>query len=331
MSDDKLHDEAGRLASLARYRILDTGRDAPFDKITALVRTVLNVEMSVVSFIDDNRQWFKSCAGIDADETERSVAFCAYTIQQREPLVVEDAFLDPRFANNPFVTGEPFVRSYLGIPLATPDGYNLGSLCAIDTRPRHFTAQDIALLQSFAALVLEELELRTIAHLDQLTGAQMRRPWLIEAGKELQRFERYGRPFSLVAFDIDHFKHVNDTFGHAAGDTVLRAVAGTCGAQLRPNDHLCRLGGEEFGVLLPETGKDDALTLAERLREALCGIPPFAGGPGEVRASFGVATAHQGTKSIDALLAEADAALYVAKRGGRNRCVTSPLPDRAAA
>lgn len=331
MSDDRLHDEAGRLASLARYQILDTGRDAPFDKITELVRTVLGVEISVVSFVDDRRQWFKSCAGLDAQETPRSMAFCAYTIKQREPLVVADALEDERFATNPLVTGDPFIRSYLGIPLSTPDGYNLGSLCAIDSNPRHFSPQDIALLQRFAALVLDEMELRTIAHLDQLTGVQMRRPWLMEAAKELERFKRYDRPFSLIVFDIDHFKQVNDTFGHAAGDAVLRTVSAACTAQLRPSDHLCRLGGEEFGVLLPETGADEALVLAERLRQALCDMPPFNEGPSKVRASFGIAMVHEDSISVEALLAEADAALYVAKRSGRNRCVAASLLSNAAA
>jgi diguanylate cyclase (GGDEF)-like protein len=331
MRDDKLHDEAGRLASLARYRVLDTPREAPFDKITALVRSVLGVEISAVSLVDDRRQWFKSAVGLDASETPRCIAFCARTILQREPLVVEDARADTRFADNPLVTGAPHIASYLGVPLCTPDGYNLGSLCAIDSRPRRFTAQEIGLLQGFAALVLDELELRTIAHRDELTGVPMRRPWLIEAGRELERFQRYGRPFSVIIIDIDHFKQVNDRFGHPAGDTVLRAVSQACLAQLRPSDLLCRLGGEEFGVLLPETGSEEALAVAERLREALCALPPFAGGPASVSASFGAATAHAGTHTIDGLLAEADAALYAAKRAGRNRCMTAPAPGRAAA
>lgn len=331
MSDAKLEDEAARLASLQRYQILDSGREAPFDKITALVRTVLGVNFSAVSFIDDQRQWFKAIAGIDVEETPRCVAFCDYTIKQREPLLVEDARRDPRFSDNPMVTGEPHVISYLGIPLCTPDGYNLGSLCAIGNEPRQFSAQEVGLLESFAALVLDELELRTRAHRDHLTGVPLRRPWLDEAGKALDRFLRSGTRFSIAVFDIDNFKRVNDTYGHPKGDDVLRAVSQTGLGQLRPTDQLCRLGGEEFGVLLPEIGASDALVVAERLRAAIAGLPPFANGPGEVTASFGIATAHAGTRSIEALLAEADAALYHAKRSGRNRCVSTAELDRAAA
>ncbi len=107
--DPKLTDEAGRIAALERYAILDTGREMAFEKITSLVKTIFDVPICAVSLIDRDRQWFKSIQGIDAEQTERSVSFCDHTIRSREPLHVPDASKDERFMNNPLVTGEPHI------------------------------------------------------------------------------------------------------------------------------------------------------------------------------------------------------------------------------
>lgn len=139
-NSDKSLDEPGRLMALRRYAILDTSPEEPFDKLTQLVRDVLGVPIAAVSLIDAERQWFKSITGLTACETSRDISFCSHAIQRQEPMMIPDATLDPRFAGNPLVTGEPGIRSYLGIPLTTPDGYNLGALCAIDLQPRSFDA-----------------------------------------------------------------------------------------------------------------------------------------------------------------------------------------------
>jgi GAF domain-containing protein len=178
VSDCKLSDEQGRLAALNRYEVLDTGPEKPFDKITGLVQNVMNVSIAAVSLVDVQRQWFKSIQGLEVAETPRNVAFCHHTIQRREPMVVTDASLDPRFSDNPPVTGEPYIRAYTGVPSETPDGCNLGSLCAIDYRPRQFDAQQVAILTSFAKLVVDELELRQVASTDGLTGAPTRRGFM---------------------------------------------------------------------------------------------------------------------------------------------------------
>jgi hypothetical protein len=151
MIDTKLADEAARLAALRRYEILDTLPEAPFDRITGLVKAVFEVPIALVSLIDADRQWLKSCVGMDVSETPREISFCTHTIQRREPMVIANATEDPRFANNPLVTGPPYIASYLGAPLETPDGYNVGSLCAIDTKPRTFSATQIEVMKSFAA------------------------------------------------------------------------------------------------------------------------------------------------------------------------------------
>lgn len=321
MDDAKLSDEEGRIAALERYCVLDTAPEQPFDRITALVKTVLGAPICAVSLVDRKRQWFKSIQGHDGTETPRDVAFCAHTILAREPLIVPDATLDPRFAGSTLVTGAPFIRAYAGMPLSSPDGYNLGALCVKDTSPRDFGAGEIEILRHFAALVVDELELRILAREDGLTGALTRRAMTAGLDKELTRIRRYDRPGSLVLFDIDHFKAVNDRFGHPVGDQVLKAVGECCAVHLRPSDLFGRMGGEEFAVLLPETGLDEARRCAERLRRTLevarIGHPQV-----RFTASFGIAPCGP-IDTADKWLAEADAALYAAKRSGRNRCVAS--------
>lgn len=319
--DDKLQDELGRLAALRRYSVLDTPPEEPFDKLTKLVQNVLGVPIAAVSLIDAERQWFKSIAGLSACETSREIAFCAHTIKTRDPLVVPDATLDQRFMMNPLVTGDPWVRSYLGVPLETPDGYNLGALCAIDMKPRNFDASQVEIMKSFAALILNELELRQIAMSDGLTGAMTRRGWVEMAEKEIARSSRYGTEAAIIMFDVDHFKAVNDTYGHPAGDTVLRTLTQRCLAELRKSDSLGRIGGEEFAVLLPNTNQADAAGLAERLRRRFAETPVAVDGIDlRVTASFGALSLSKDVTSVDAWLAGADGLLYEAKAGGRNCC-----------
>lgn len=318
---EKIHDEQGRLAALRRYAILDTAPEAPFDRLTQLVRSVLDVPIAAVSLIDAERQWFKSITGLTLCETSRGVSFCSHAIQRPAPMMVPDATLDPRFAQNALVTGDPGIRSYLGIPLTTPDGYGLGALCAIDLRPRSFDASQIAVMQSFASLVLNELELRQIAMSDGLTGVMTRRGWLGAAEREIARAQRHGTEASIIVLDIDHFKLVNDVHGHPAGDSVLRAVAQRCRDELREGDLLGRLGGEEFAVLLPQTGAQGAADLAERLRAAIAAEPVEAGGISlRITASFGICALGSRITTPEAWLALADALLYEAKAAGRNCC-----------
>lgn len=327
----QLSDEAGRIAALARYRILDTPSEESFEKITTLVRDILETSICAISLVDRDRQWFKSIQGLDAIETPREMSFCHHTILKREPMVIPDAAIDPRFAGNPLVTGAPGIRSYAGVPLCTPDGYNLGSLCAIDVRPREFSEAQITILERFAGLVVNEMELRTIAHSDFLTGTATRRAFVEAAEKEVDCCQRYGRIGSLLMLDIDHFKKINDAYGHPAGDEVLKAVADCCQKMLRPNDMLGPVGGEEFGILVSEIGPMAGVEVGERIRAGISSLR-FAWAPElRVTASLGVAALTVG-KSVESWMALADAAMYQAKRNGRNRVILArdEMPCAAA-
>lgn len=151
--------EAERLAALRDLRILDTAPEAHFDAVCSTAAALFFVPISLISLIDSDRQWFKAKCGIAADGTPRDLAFCTYAILGDDPLVVEDAATDPRFANNPLVTGEPGIRFYAGAPLVLRSGVRLGTLCIIDTKPRSFPEAQRAQLQNLAQIVVAHIEL----------------------------------------------------------------------------------------------------------------------------------------------------------------------------
>lgn len=166
-----------------------------------------------------------------------------------------------------------------------------------------------------------QTELEHLARTDALTGLPNRRYFMEAAGQELLRGSRFGTRLSLLMLDVDHFKHVNDTYGHATGDRVLKKLAETCRATLREVDFIARLGGEEFAVILPQTDHAAALEAAERVRLAVeeARVPLEQGLPVCITTSIGVATQVDDSMNIDTLLSQADRALYEAKHLGRNR------------
>lgn len=263
MTQCNLGGEAARLEALYRYDILDTEPEEAFERITRLVKSVLQMPMAVVSLVDRDRQWFKSRQGVGASETRRDISFCTHAIKDTQPLIVPDALADPRFAESPIVLGDPHIRFYAGVPLRTRDGYNLGALCSMDTKARVLSCEQLDLLQDLAQLVVDELELRLLASTDSLTGAMSRRAFIDQARSDIARADRHGAPLSCAILDIDHFKTINDTYGHAVGDLVLRRVAAVCAAELRVSDYLGRIGGEEFAMILPETPLIGAAEIAD--------------------------------------------------------------------
>jgi diguanylate cyclase (GGDEF)-like protein len=163
-------------------------------------------------------------------------------------------------------------------------------------------------------------ELTRQATTDSMTGIANRRHFMERGNDEIERARRYHLPLTLLLLDIDHFKQINDRFGHPAGDKLLQVVAQACQSNARNVDLPGRLGGEEFALLMPETSAIAARLAAERLRRAIADIPPaLSGVPHQVTASFGIAALNAHDHSMDDLVARADAALYRAKNGGRNR------------
>ena len=159
--EDASPGETERLAALRRYQILDTTQEPAFDRIVRLAALLLDVPIALISLVDADRQWFKARYGLDVPETPRAIAFCDHAIRGSSILVVPDAQLDPRFCDNPLVTGEMHVRFYAGAPLVTPDGFALGTICAIDRSPRDLNQRDAAILAALADQIVHELEVRS--------------------------------------------------------------------------------------------------------------------------------------------------------------------------
>lgn len=154
--------ENDRLAQLIWFQILDTPPEESFDRISRTVARIVDAPIALVSLVDRDRQWFKSSCGLAVSETARDQSFCSHTISQRSPLIVGNALEDDRFKHNPLVVGDPKIRAYAGVPLMTEDGFALGSLCAIDTRPRDFTDDQMAALKDLADTVMDLMRYRLL-------------------------------------------------------------------------------------------------------------------------------------------------------------------------
>lgn len=164
--------EAARLEALKDYRILDTDAEQSYDDITFLAAQLCDVPIALISLVDADRQWFKSKVGLDVNETSRDVSFCAHAILGDDTLVVKDAREDERFRDNALVCSEPNIVFYAGVPLCTPSGARIGSLCVIDRRPRDLSALQLRSLETLAHQVVLQLELKRVS--DQLAGALQR-------------------------------------------------------------------------------------------------------------------------------------------------------------
>jgi signal transduction histidine kinase/ActR/RegA family two-component response regulator len=153
-------DETERLKALRGYDLLDTDAEEGFDSLTRLAAGIFDVPISLISLIEEKRQWFKARFGLEASQTRRDVSFCAYSVENREMLVVPDATKDERFAQNPLVTGPPHIRFYAGAPLFSEEGFVLGSLCVIDKRPRRPNKDQLERLRDLANLAVDQMKLR---------------------------------------------------------------------------------------------------------------------------------------------------------------------------
>ncbi len=349
--------EEARIQALRGYGILDTLEEQSFNDITMLASFICDAPIALISLVDAERQWFKSRVGLQAAQTPREHAFCAHAIlQPSDVMIVNDAMVDPRFLDNPLVTGDPHIRFYAGAPLVTPSGDALGTICVIDRAPRELPARKIEALRALSRQVVAQLELRrAIGELDRsatelaayqdrlesyqrqietanamlaeqsvtdgLTGVRNRRAFDHALQQELARANRERTSISLLLIDVDKFKSYNDTYGHPAGDEALREVARVLGSHARPFDVVARYGGEEFAVILPNTGVQTALVVGERMRQL---IESATWAHRATTVSVGVATAGGDIDGV-ALISQADRALYRVKERGGNQVAHASL------
>ncbi|MEQ1516637.1 MAG: sensor domain-containing diguanylate cyclase [Usitatibacteraceae bacterium] len=307
--------ERARLARLHGLNILDTPREERFDRLTRLARKMFDVPIALVSLVDANRQWFKSCDGLGVSETSREISFSGHAILGDDIFLIPDAALDARFSDNPLVTGAPEIRFYAGCPLKMADGSKLGTLCIIDTKPREFSAEDKALLRDLASMAEEELIAMQLATVDELTLISNRRGFHALAGLALGLCHRQYSPAWLLVIDLDGFKAVNDDFGHAEGDEALMAFAGVLKRTFRESDVIGRLGGDEFAVLVTNLAADGLEIALSRLRLSVAQENQSSGRGYDLAYSVGAAPFDiRGNRTITDLIAEADGRMYEHKK-----------------
>lgn len=456
--------EDARVAALAEYDLIGSAPAPAFSQIIALAARLFQVPTAFVSLLDRDRQVFHAKVGLSLCETDREVAFCSHTIAQTDALVVLDAALDPRFHDNPLVTGPPYIRFYAGIPLHAPSGHAVGTLCLADTRPRNaFSDADRQILRQLADLTLDRLELRRLevaqrasqsrfvqiastspdgivcadaagcitswnaaaerlfGHtaaeavgqpIDLIVPERMRgghggglhrvasggKPRLVGKTVELPARHKDGTEFpielslsqwqqegqaafgaivrdirerraneerlfrlahldpltelpnravlrerlteivaaaravSVLMFDLDGFKEINDSHGHATGDAALTVMAARLLACAQPTDTVSRLGGDEFVLLMPDVGDPlRAAEVADAIIAAVAEPFEYEGQTLRLSTSVGIALAPAHGDSADDLLSCADLALYKAKGDGRycHRLFTPMLRQQA--
>lgn len=226
-------DEDQRLQALRNLDILDTPSEERFDRLTRLAKRVFQVDIALVSLVDEKRQWFKSRQGLDVSETAREVSFCGHSILGDDTLVVPDTLTDPRFSDNPLVTGEPHIRFYAGTPLKTSEGYPVGTLCIIDSHPRELSVDDHRVLEDLAGCVEDELNLHHEQHLRrQIQHSGERAQSMLEAIPDLVFvMDRNGtflncqeRSDLLIPKDELLGRTISDVMPSTLAQTTLRAI-----------------------------------------------------------------------------------------------------------
>jgi len=261
--------EFERIKALRGLNILDTKAEERFDRMTRIAKKLFDVPIVLISLVDSNRQWFKSRQGLDATETARDISFCGHAILTNNVMVIPDALKDERFCDNPLVSGNPNIRFYIGCPLTINQQYNLGTLCLIDQKPRDFSPSELAMMRDLADMVQTELESIHLSTTDELTKLANRRGFLLVGDYVFNLCMRNQTNLSLLFFDLDKFKLINDTHGHAEGDLVLQTFANILLETFRNSDVIARLGGDEFCVLCSGLNETEIPTLLQRLEQAL--------------------------------------------------------------
>lgn len=329
-----------------RYKILSGAEQNDASQAAQIASAAFGVPIVFTALNERYRDRFSCNHGVREKDLERLKGFCSHSNLSNDPFIVENTKDDPYFRDNPAVTNSPNIAFFAGAPLRSPEGIRFGTLCLIDTQPRTFTQTDLDLLVSIATLVANDICIRSagryaildlieaekdkctlydLAMTDPLTGILNRRAFFRFTEREVHRASRYKLELATLMLDIDHFKKVNDVYGHASGDLVLTTLINTISSNLRKEDLIGRLGGEEFAIVLPETGPERALIVANKLRKVIkklnfeCDKATF-----NITVSIGISEPIDSDRDIAPALERSDKALYQAKRGGRDRVEVAP-------
>lgn len=318
--------ERRRLSELASYSILDTAPEELYEQIVRLAARVTNCPVAVISFMDRDRQWIKAAVNLPYRETTREVSFCRYVIADpNRTMIVPDTHLDDRFQAHPLVTGEPHVRAYAAIPLRTPAGLAIGSLCVVDTQARPFTPDDLEPLEMLAQQLCAHLEARRTAarlqrdadtrkpapaprrDIDTSTGLPSRKLFL-------ERLERTVRvtgampACALLAIEVDRTRYLRDGAGPAEWERLIASLAPRLRGCLRDQDTLTRLFDDTFFAVINDIER--APGVAGEISRAL-----------DVPLSVGAVALDGKHKNADDAIQQANVALRVAQEHGAGHVI----------
>ena len=330
-----------KLAQLPESAYFCTPIEERFERLTRLARRAMNVPVAAITFLNEEKQWFKSVAGWAVTELPNEQSFCPITIAAGEMTVFEDTQQEDALSQHPLVVTGPQFRFYAGLPIIDENENLCGTFCVFDQKPRKLTPADKATLEDLAALTQREIigqHMRSVHHsltsklgiarresmMDPLTRLWNRRGASVVLKGALDAAREQGSCVAIAILDLDNFKHINDNFGHQTGDEVLRKTALRLIQSIRTNDSVCRVGGDEFLLLMKDCDSDTALRTTERIRETIVSTPiPTRQGDVSVSTSVGYAVLQpddEGT-SIEELIERADQALLRSKSSGRDKVI----------
>ena len=262
-------DEEGRLASLHFLNILDSHPEESFDRITRIAQQLFTAPIAVISFIDADREWFKSSLGLELVEIPRALSFSSHAILSREILVVPDTKVDLRFFDFPLVRQPQPIRFYAGCPIQSWNGANIGALSIMDYGPRSFSESDEGALRDLVASVEHEIGFDELRLVDEVTDLLNERGLRLIASHIVPRANRNGEALSMLFLDIKELDNLNHKFGRSFGDSALTMIADVLRETLRSADVPARMRANDFAVLLPETGEREVSIVISRILRAL--------------------------------------------------------------
>ncbi len=265
----KTAEEAFRLDTLHSLRLLDTPPEERFDRLCRIARRMLDTPWAMLTLVDDERLWIKASCGLDLHEIPREYSFCGHALHDDDFLVVSDAGVDPRFADNPYVTDDPGIAAYAGCPVAAGNGSRVGTLCVCDARPHEFPEEDLVLLRDLANIAERELDAPRAGTLDALTGLSDPDGFYALARQTLTFCERFRHPATLAFFQLGEGDIQSPLHGHAMADRLLSRFADILLTSSRESDVRGRVDTGEFAILLPNCDQARVDRVLERINAAL--------------------------------------------------------------
>jgi diguanylate cyclase (GGDEF)-like protein len=329
-----------KLAQLAESTFFCTPIEERFERITRLARRALNVPVAAITFLNDEKQWFKSVAGWAITQLPNTQSLCPITLAAGTVTIFEDTHREATIRQHPLVSTGPHFRFYAGVPITDENEEPCGTFCVFDQKPRKMSTDDKATLMDLAAIAQREIAgermksvhsaltaklgiARRESMMDPLTRLWNRRGATVLLKAGLDAAKEQDSTIGIAILDLDNFKHINDTYGHQVGDEVLRKSALRLVQSVRSDDAVCRIGGDEFLLIMKDCDSDTARETTERIRRNIVETPiPTRQGEITISTSVGFAI-RNGTEdgSVDSLIERADQALLKSKSQGRDRVI----------